>query len=292
MKSQRSSVIRRTLLLALAANIASMALKFTFGILANSIAMMSDGAHSVFDSASSVIGLYGNRGSAKPPDTQHPYGHRKLEYVASIGIATMLFIAFLNLLHESLDRLVQGDVPEITSYSFISIALSMSLSFFISLYERHIGRKVSSPILIADSHHSMTDVLASIVVLTSFVGTLQGAHFADPAAAIIVSVLIGYAGYSIWRESAKVLMDQGIDSELAQQIKSIIGEFDRVKAHHIRGRVIGGRYYIDLHLTVDKDLHVQQAHDISEKVEKRLKEKIEGLEEAIMHLEPERPSSQ
>jgi cation diffusion facilitator family transporter len=276
---------------ALAANIASTALKFAFGILANSIAMMSDGAHSVFDSASSVIGLYGNRGSAKPPDAQHPYGHRKLEYVASIGIATMLFIAFLNLLHESLDRLVQGDIPEITSYSFISVALSMSLSLSISLYERYIGRRVSSPILIADSHHSMTDVLASIVVLTSFVGTLQGAQYADPIAAIIVSVLIGYAGYSIWRESAKALMDQGIDSELTQQIKSIVGEFDGVKAHHIRGRVIGGKYYVDLHLTVDKDLHVQQAHDISEKVEKRLKEKIEGLEEAIMHLEPERPPS-
>lgn len=248
--------------------------------------MVADAIHSAFDSFSSVIGLYGNRASERPADTEHPYGHRKFEYTATVGIATMMFVACFNLIHESIDRIMQGAAPAVTMFSFASILISMGLSLTIALYERRVGKSASSSILVADSLHSLSDVLASITVIAGLLSVELGIAYADPVAALIVSGLIAYAGYSIFREATSILVDRGLTSEMLAKIKGVAEEVRGVKCHSIRGRAIGDRIFLDMHVDVEGDLHVTKAHALTEHVEQRLKQKIREIEDVVLHVEP------
>ena len=289
MSSERNSRIQRALTVALVGNISSAMIKMVFGLLANSIAMFADAVHSMFDSVSSVIGIYGNKISAKPPDIEHPYGHSKFEQIATLGITVMLFVACFNMMHEAIERAIANVIPSITLYSFASILASLSISLSISIYERRVGRSTSSMILLADSSHSLTDVLASLVVIGGFFGINMGFSYADSFAATLVCLFIGYVGFSLFKGAASVLVDRGITLDTLMKVKATVdGLSEGVECHNVRGRVVGDKIYIDMHVTVKGDLSVEQSHRITEVIEKRLKRVIKGTEEVIIHVEPSR----
>jgi len=287
--SERNTRIQRALTVALVGNISSAIIKMIFGLLANSIAMLADAVHSMLDSVSSVIGIYGNKISAKPPDIEHPYGHSKFEQIATLGITVMLFIACVNIMHEAIERAIANVIPSITLYSFASILASLSISLLISIYERRVGRSTSSMILLADSSHSLTDVLASLVVIGGFFGINMGFSYADSFAATLVCLLIGYVGFSLFKGAASMLVDRGITLDTLMKVKATVdGLSEDVECHNVRGRVVGDKIYIDMHVTVKGDMSVEQSHRITEVIEKKLKQVIKGIEEVIIHVEPSR----
>lgn len=293
MPVERARTVGKTLATALIGNLFSAFLKLLFGILANSIAMLADAFHSMFDAGSSVIGLYGSRMSSKPPDAEHPYGHRKFEYIAALAITTMMFVTAFNVIREALARMA-GDIHlELTVLSFVSMGTAATISLVVSLNERSVGKRIASPLLIADSYHSLTDVLASIVVLVGLTGFLLGFGYADSAAAIVVALLISHVAISLFRRTASALADQGIPPALLRRIQALTQDEARgISCHAIRGRIVGEKIYVDMHVTVKGDLPVKKAHDISLELESRLKAEIPGMEEVIIHIEPaetERP---
>ena len=289
MPSERNARIQRVLVIALVGNIASAILKVLFGLLANSIAMLADAVHSMFDSVSSVIGIYGNKLSAKPPDIEHPYGHSKFEQLAALGITVMIFVACFNILHEAIERAIANVIPSITLYSFVSILVSLSISLLISIYERRVGRSTSSMILLADSSHTLTDVFASLVVIAGFFGTNTGFLYADSLAATLVCLILAYVGCSLFKGAASMLVDRGITSDTLMKVKATVnGLSEEVECHNVRGKTVGDKIYIDMHITVKGDLSVEQSHRITEVIEKKLKQAIEGTEEVIIHVEPSR----
>ena len=293
MSSERNSRIQRALTVALVGNISSAIIKMVFGLLANSIAMLADAVHSIFDSVSSVIGIYGNKASAKPPDIEHPYGHSKFEQIATLGITVMIFVACFNMMHEAIERAIANVIPSITFYSFASILASLSISLLISIYERRVGRSTSSMILLADSSHSLTDVLASLVVIGGFFGINMGFSYADSFAATLVCLLIAYVGCSLFKGAASMLVDRGITLDTLMKVKATVdGLSEEVECHNVRGKVVGDKIYIDMHITVKGDLSVEQSHRITEVIEKKLKQVIKGTEEVIIHVEPSRKPSQ
>lgn len=289
MPSERNARIQRALLVALVGNISSAIIKVLFGLLANSIAMLADAAHSIFDSVSSVIGIYGNKLSAKPPDIEHPYGHSKFEQLAALGITVMIFVACFNIMHEAVERAIANVIPSITLYSFASILVSLSISLFISIYERRVGRSTSSMILLADSSHTLTDVLASLVVIAGFFGTNMGFLYADSLAATLVCLILAYVGCSLFKGAASMLVDRGITLDTLMKVKATVsGLSEEVECHNVRGKAVGDKIYIDMRITVKGDLSVEQSHRITEVIEKKLKQAIEGTEEVIIHVEPSR----
>ncbi len=284
----RSYLNQRVLTLALTGNLASAILKFTFGFLANSVAMVADAVHSILDSSSSVIGIYGNRVASKPPDREHPYGHGKFEYVAALGITLMLFLAVFGILREAVQRLLGEVVPDLTLFTFIAITVSMGISLTITICERRVWRKTQSPILKADASHTLTDVFSSVVVILGFIAVRLGFGYADALAAIGICVFMGYIGVSLFRENMGVLMDRGISQEVLTKIRDITQQIGKgVDCHCIRGRTVGGQIYLDMHVTLDGGISVEEAHRITEKIERRLKEEIKGVREAIIHVEPD-----
>lgn len=285
--SERNARIQRALVISLVGNMISAMLKIVFGLLANSIAMFADAVHSIFDSVSSVIGIYGNKLSAKPPDIEHPYGHSKFEQLAALGITVMIFVACFNILHEAIERAIAIVIPSITLYSFASIIVSLSISLLISIYERRVGRSTSSMILLADSSHSLTDVLASLVVITGFFGTNIGFSYADSLAATLVCLLLAYVGWSLFKGAASMLVDRGIALDTLMKVKATVnGLSEEVECHSVRGKAVGDKIYIDMHITVKGDLSVEQSHKITEVIEKKIKQVIKETEEVIIHVEP------
>lgn len=287
-KASRHGEIKRTLLIALAGNIISTIIKLIFGLLANSIAMISDAVHSLLDSVSSIVGMYGNRIGQKPPDLEHPYGHQKFEYISALVITVMMIIAGFNIIHEAIERLLSGVFPNITYFSFAAIIISLFISLSISIYERIVGKKTSSAILMADSFHTLTDVFASLVVIAGFIGTLLGVLYADSIAAIIICFIIAYVAASLFRSSTKILVDQGVSNEILAKIRSITNGVcgDEMACHAVRGRIVGDRLFVDMHVAVKGELSVEDSHKITETIERRLKEEIKGTEEVIIHTEP------
>lgn len=289
MSSERNTRIQRVLTIALVGNMSSAIIKMVFGLLANSIAMLADAVHSMFDSVSSVIGIYGNKISAKPPDIEHPYGHSKFEHIAALGITVMMFVACFNIMHEAIERAIANVIPSITLYSFACILASLSISLLISIYERKVGRSTSSMILLADSSHSLTDVLASLVVIAGFFGTNMGFSYADCLAATVVCLLIAYIGFSLFKGAASILVDRGVTLDTLMKVKATVnGLSEEVECHNVRGKMVGGKIYLDMHITVKGDLSVEQSHRITEVIEKRLKQVVKGTEEVIIHVEPTR----
>lgn len=284
---ERSRSIQRTLRSALLGNIVSALLKMVFGILSNSIAIIADAFHSVFDSLSSVIGIYAERMSSKPPDLDHPYGHAKFEYAASLGITLMIFVAAINLGREAVTRFLGNVAPQFSIIALAAVAVSMLVSLIVAVFENKIGKRFSSFILIADSRHSLTDVFASLVVIAGFLGSAYGFVLADSLAAIVVCIILGYVGVSLFRVSTDVLVDRGISLQTVRKIRDIVNSLDLdVDSHDIRGRMVADKMYVDMHMTLHGDMPLEQAHRVTEIIEHQLKRRIRGIEEVIIHIEP------
>lgn len=287
MLKKKTRLVQRTLLVALAGNVASVVITIVFGFLANSIAMIAAAVHSVFDSASSLIGMYGTKVSVRPPDLEHPYGHGKFEQVAALGITVMMFVACFNILHEAIDRAMAKVTPDVTLYSFAAMGISMLISLSVSIYERRVGKVTSSMILEADSSHTLTDVFASLVVIAGFIGTRTGFRYADPLAASLVCLFIAYVGYSLFREATSVLVDRGIALDTLLKVKETVNELcEDIECHAVRGKTVGDKIFIDMHVTCRGDLPVEEAHKMTEIIEKKLEDAIKGIQEVIIHIEP------
>lgn len=285
MSRKRQATIRQTLLTALLGNIASTVVKVIFGVLANSVAMLADGLHSGFDAVSSIIGLYGNKFSSRPADLDHPYGHRKYEYIAALAITIMMFIAASNIVREAVDRLFRGIAPTLTWLSFVAITISMTISVLVSVYERKMGEKVSSNILITDSYHTLSDVFASIVVLAGFLATEFKVGYADSAAAIIVSIIMAYMAATLFRMNTRLLVDLGVKPNVLTEVEQIASSLG-VSCHAIRGRLVGRNMFLDLHMSVDPSLPVSRAHFMADTMENKIKHSIGGVEDVVIHIEP------
>jgi cation diffusion facilitator family transporter len=231
--------------------------------------------------------MYGARVASKPPDIDHPYGHGKLEYTASLGITLMIFVAAINLGREAIERLFENVSPVFSYAALVAIVLSTSFSLGVWVYEGRVGKKVSSIILVADARHSLTDVFASIVVVLGFLGAALGLPYTDSLAGVGVCLVLGYVGFNLFRQSTDVLVDRGISLQTIGQIRDIVRSLGLdVDSHDVRGRKVGDKMFVDMHITVSAKMPLRQAHNITEVVEHQLKRRIRGIQEVIIHIEP------
>jgi cation diffusion facilitator family transporter len=279
--------IRKILFWILALNWGVALTKIIYGHATNSLAMFADGLHSLSDGSSNIIGLIGIAVAARPRDVSHPYGHRKYETLASMAIAVALFLISFNLIKESAHRLINREYfnPEASVFSFIVMGVTLSVNIGVMIYEYGKGRELRSDFLVADSMHTFSDIFASLSVIISLICVKMGIPIVDVIAGIVISFLIGYVGVDILRHSSRVLCDYAaIDT---QSIKdSLLGMSGIIGCHRIRTRGGSDDIHIDLHITVDKNMPVGKAHDLSTAIEKLLREKFTGVTDVMVHIEP------
>lgn len=279
------TAVKRVLIIVLILNIAVALAKIIYGWWTDSLSMVSDGFHSLFDGASNVIGIVGITLASRPPDLDHPYGHEKFETFASLGIAFLLFITCFEILQSAIGRFYNPQTPDITLVSFLIMIVTIFINLAVSHYEKHQGEKLGSTILIADSKHTRSDVYVSIAVIIGFIAIQMGFPIVDPVIAIIIAILIARMGISIIKTSSNVLLDSAPLDE--DDIRRIVLLVPKVKeAHKIRSRGPPSHIYVDLHVTLESSSSVTEAHSIAHLVEFKLMKTIPEIEDVMVHVDP------
>lgn len=276
-----ASVLWRILWLNLAVAIA----KLVYGWKSGAIAMTADGLHSLLDASSNVVGLVGVAVARRPPDANHPYGHRKYETFAALGVAVMLLVSCHEVISAALGRLRDPSLPAITSLGFIVIGITLAINVFVVWVERREGRRLGSELLESDAAHTASDVAATLLVLGSFLAARAGIGWADVAAAFAIVILIGIAGVRIVAGTLSTLADERrIPPERVEA--AALEEPGVLEAHNVRSRGPRDDIHLDLHILVDPRMAIAAAHAVGHRVEQRLRDHWPGVTDVVVHVEP------
>ncbi len=287
---QKYAPVRRVLLSVLVANILVTVLKIALGLVTGALAVVADGFHSLVDSSSNLIGLAAIRLAERPADRSHPYGYSRYETMGSLAIGGMLLVAAFEVSEAIVGRLLSGDVPELTQLTFWLIALTFPVNLAVYALEHRAGKKLKSDVLLADASHTRTDLYVTLSVVAGMVGVQMGWAWLDLVIAAGVVVMILRAAYDILRSAASTLSDHIVtDPKKIERIAlSVPGV---VFVHHIRSRGSPGAGFVDLHVKVNPGMSTEMAHAIASEVERRLREDLPEVAEAMVHIEPAKDRS-
>jgi cation diffusion facilitator family transporter len=281
----RHQEVSRVLVRVLLLNLSVASVKLALGYTTGAVSVVSDGFHSLADSASNLIGLVGLRFSRKPPDTDHPYGHRKFETLAAGAIFMFLVLAVLEIGRSAIDRFAEPEPPHVTWLSFGILIGTLAVNLAIVRYESRAGRRLQSELLLADSMHTRTDVFATIGVLISLAAVQAGFPILDPIGGLAIALLIARTSFEIARDTSgilsdRVVLDEDAIRETVMAVPGVLG------CHHIRTRGPLDHVFLDAHVWFPADAPLRDAHRLSHVVKDRLMERFPEIADAIIHIEP------
>ncbi len=274
----------------LLANFLLIILKFWGGIAGKSQALVADAVHSISDFFSDIVVIVGLKVGRKSADDDHPYGHGRIETIASLAVGLILLIVAASILYDATQAIYEhrGSTP--TVLALIIAAVSIITKEALYWYTIKVGHQLRSSVLIGNAWHHRSDALSSIAVLVGLVAARYNPdwYLADAFAAGLVSLFIGRVSYKLVRSALYELADTAPDSEIMEQIASISGQIPGVlQAHDIKGRQSGPLLLIDLHIVVKSTISVHEGHEIAEAVKSAVIDKIEIVGEVLIHVEPE-----
>ncbi len=266
-----------------------LGLKYVAYLMTGSIALYSDALESIVNVATAVAALVAVRLAMQPADANHPYGHHKAEYFSAVLEGVLIIVAALLILHEAYKGFQTPrtlDAP-LTGLLVNGLASVINGVWCWILIDR--GRRHRSPALVADGRHLLTDVVSSIgVTLGVLLALVTGWSILDPLLAALVAVNILWSGWTVMKESLGGLMDEAVAADTLADIRQVISANAQgaIEAHDVRTRHAGRMTFIDFHLVVPAKMTVVDAHEICDRIEAALKEKVsESL--ITIHVEPE-----
>ena len=285
-------VIRRVTIAGMAVNVALAALKFAGGIIGGSQAVVADAVHSLSDMTTDVAILVGVSIWEKPADDTHPYGHRRLEPMVTLGIGIILAFVAAGILYNAVATIMEPHEKGPEWIAFWAALVSIVSKEALYRWTAAAGTKIRSMSLVANAWHHRSDALSSIPAALAVAGAAINPAWAvlDHIGAVVVSIFIFKASYDIARPAFDTLIDRGAPGEVIREIERIALETRGVQSvHKIRTRYISGESVtVDLHITVHEYMSVRDGHDISEEVKRRLIDMGPDVIDVVVHLEPHR----
>ena len=286
----RKQIVERVSAISIAVNLILSVGKLAAGIFAHSGAMVSDAVHSASDVFSTVIVIIGFRLSAKDADKEHPYGHERLECVAGIILAMILFITGLGIAKSSFDLVVSGEyktaeMPGMAALmaAIVSIAAKEGLYWLTIIY----ARKIDSPALKADAWHHRSDALSSIGAMIGIIGARMGYAVCEPVASLVICVFIIKASVEIFTDAIGKMTDKACDESTENSIREVILAQDGVQSlTELKTRMFGARMYVDAVITADAALPLSQAHAIAESVHDSVEKEFPNVKHCMVHVDP------
>lgn len=278
----------RLLWLAVAAAIATIALKTTAWALTGSVGLLSDAVESVVNLGAALVALAVLRWAVAPPDEEHAYGHTKAEYFSAGVEGALVLVAAVGIVITAVDRLLDPVPIEDVGVGLVVSAAASAINLGVGILLVRTGRAERSITLEADGRHLMTDVWTSVGVIAG-VGAvaLTGWERLDPLIALAVAANVVWTGITLMRRSAGGLMDRALGEEDQHRIRRALRPFelDGVRFHALRTRQAGRRAFISVHVLVPSVWTVQQGHDEVERVEAALRQLLPHTT-VFTHLEP------
>nr|WP_241538717.1 cation diffusion facilitator family transporter [Staphylococcus pseudintermedius] len=260
-------------------------LKIAYGWLASSQGLVADGINNATDVISSIAILIALQISMKPVDNNHPYGHYRSEFIASLIASFIMFAVSIQVIITGVKHFYQGEFVQPNQSAIIVGMISSFVMFAVFIFNRNLSKKVNSSALRAASYDNLSDALVSIGTVIGVLGVYMGVPMLDTIAAIVIGLLIMKASIDIFKETAVTLTD-GYDEEELTQIQQIISSVPGIKEiRDIKARSHGVISFIDVTIAVDPKLNVIESHEISDHIESKLQARL-GEVETIVHIEP------
>jgi divalent metal cation (Fe/Co/Zn/Cd) transporter len=258
--------------------------KLIYGARSGAIAITADGIHSMLDASSNVVALIGIRAARRPPDANHPYGHRKYETFAALGIVAMLLLGCHEIVTAAIDRMPHPRVPDITSMGFVILGGTLAINLVVVAVERLEGKRLKSELLLADATHTSSDLGASLLVAASFVAA-RLPHRLGGRGASADRAADPQVGYTSCAARSSTLSDER-RIEPAEVEDESIAEPGVREAHNVRSRGPLDDIHLDLHVLVDPELPLSEAHRVGHRVEARIARALAGVTDVVVALEP------
>jgi len=280
--TDRDHLVRRVIVLEGAANLTIVCAKLAVGLSTGSLAVLSDAVHSFTDVMNNVVAWIVIKVSSAPADRNHPYGHRKFETLAVFGLAALLVVLAFQIVVQAF----RGEVREIASGPW-QLALMLGVlaaNIALATWQRNWANRLDSPILHADSSHTLADALTTVAVIAGWQLSSMGYLWIDKACAIAVALLISYLAFGLFQRAIPVLVDESaIDPTL---LTEVVANIDGVRdVRRVRSRWVGPDRAVDLVIAVDPLLTVARMHDIADRVESALEAELD-VRDVSVHIEP------
>jgi cation diffusion facilitator family transporter len=281
----RTASIQRVFLALLVANLAVVGAKLAIGISAGSLSVIGDAVHSSVDAFNNIVFAVLMRYAGAAADENHPYGHGKFEVLGALGIVIFLAVASVELLKSAVARLLaNAPPPDLTTLDLGLLGITLAVNAWVAWFEARKGREFASDLLLADAAHTRVDVLITIGVIAGGILSRARVPHVDPLITCAIVVLIARVSWQILRRGVPVLVDQAAHEP--DVVRRAAEGVDGVRAaYDIRSRLAGGIAFAELTIGVSGQLAVDEAHDISDAVERRLKEDLR-LDRVVVHIEP------
>ena len=283
-------VANRVSFITIIGNVVLSVLKLLAGIIAHSNAMISDAIHSASDVFSTFVVIIGIKLASKEPDKEHPYGHERLECVAAIILAVVLFITGLGIGMDALKNIINGNysglqVPGILA--LIAAIVSIVSKEGMYWYTRYYAKKMDSSVLMADAWHHRSDAFSSIGALIGIGGARLGFPVMDSIASLVIFVFIVKAAFDIFKDAMDKMVDHSCDEETEKQIYDCVMKNENVMGIDLlQTRIFGNKIYVDVEIQADASYTLQEAHTIAETVHNDIERNFPKVKHIMVHVNP------
>lgn len=280
--------VRRVLIVTLSVHLFISAAKLVVGYQGDIVSLQADGLHSLFDALSNLIGLFALAYALRPPDPEHPYGHRKVEVVASLAIGIMLVLALLEIARGIWGGLHGGRPPQVGPLALGVQCAAVVGALLISKYERSRAKRYDSMLLEADSDHTLSDALSGVAVIAGMLLVTWGVPAGDVIAAAVVMVFIGFAAYRVIRTVMDVMVDASFLD--AGEVCDVADDFEEVlSCHHVRSRGMQDNVHLDLHITLAPETRLEEAGEVMLELKEALYRRFPQVVDIVIQVEPHKP---
>lgn len=287
---ETKTIVNRVSFVGIAGNIILSAFKLFAGIIGHSGAMVSDAVHSLSDVFATFIALIGVRLSQHGADKEHPYGHERLECVASLILGGILLITGAGIGISGMEKIFSGNISGLEVPGAIALAaaiVSIVVKEAMFWYTRWYALKINSSAFMADAWHHRSDAFSSIGSLIGIVGARLGFPILDPIASVIICIFILKVAIDIFRDAIRKMTDSSCDDQFEEQMRRFILAQDGVLGIDLlRTRMFGTKVYADVEIAADGNRTLNEVHDVAEHVHNGLEEHFPDLKHVMVHVNP------
>lgn len=290
LKQTNKNVAFRISSVSITVNLILAFIKLFAGIIGKSAAMVSDAIHSASDIFSTIIVMVGVGMSEKESDEEHPYGHERIECIASIILAVVLFATGIGIGIDGIHNIISGEYGTLeipTRLPLIVAIVSIVVKEWMYWYTKAGAKQINSGALMADAWHHRTDAFSSIGAFVGILGARMGYLICDSIACVIICIFIVKAAYDVFKDAMDKMVDKSCDDETTAQLETIIVTVEGVeRLDMLHTRLFGSKIYVDVEISADGNCNLYEAHRIAENVHNEIEMKFPKVKHCMVHVNP------
>ena len=267
-------------------NVFLFAVKFVVGLVLHSVSVTADAFNNLSDAGSSIISFVGVRMAEKPADKDHPFGHGRIEYIAALVVSFLVLEVGFTFLKDSFGKILHPEIMNFQIVSVVILILSIAVKLWLGLFNRKLGEKIESKVMMAVFTDSMGDVITTSATILSLIFFAVTGINIDGIVGVGVALVVMWAGVGIARDTLEPLIGQAIDPEVYEEIKHFVEKYDGIEGTHdlIVHNYGPGRSMASIHAEVPNDVDIEQSHEIIDRIEREAAKEL-GIF-LVIHMDP------